>query len=126
MPRGDRTGPMGLGAMSGRGVGWCRGADAPGSAAFGYGGGRGWGMGYKRQRGFGGRGGGGGWCNGFFATGRPGPMRSGGSPASGPVSPEAEKRVLEQQAGALQSELDQIRRRLSDIGGESAPLQPST
>ncbi len=30
MPRGDRTGPMGMGAMSGRGGGFCAGYSVPG------------------------------------------------------------------------------------------------
>ena len=57
MPRGDRTGPMGMGPMTGRGLGYCAGYNAPGymNAV----GGRGWGMGFGR--GWGGGGWGGGW-----------------------------------------------------------------
>jgi len=40
MPRGDGTGPLGLGAMTGRGLGFCRAAQVGGS-----GWGRGWGRG---------------------------------------------------------------------------------
>ena len=36
MPRGDQTGPMGMGPMSGRGAGFCAGYDAPGYAYPGY------------------------------------------------------------------------------------------
>jgi hypothetical protein len=32
MPKGDRTGPMGTGAMSGRAAGFCAGFDTPGYA----------------------------------------------------------------------------------------------
>ncbi len=46
MPGGDGTGPLGRGAMSGRGMGVCAGA-AP--AGFG----QGYGMGLGRRRGFG-------------------------------------------------------------------------
>lgn len=59
MPRGDRTGPDGLGAMTGRRLGFCNGYDSPGftkcSAGFGRGMayGRGGGYGYGYGRGFG-------------------------------------------------------------------------
>ena len=60
MPRGDKSGPQGMGPMTGRRLGTCAGADAPGFVTGGGmprgGGGFGWG------RGFGGRGG---FGNGF-------------------------------------------------------------
>ena len=34
MPRGDRTGPMGQGPMTGRNLGFCAGYDTPGMAKF--------------------------------------------------------------------------------------------
>ncbi len=40
MPRGDGTGPMGMGAMTGRGAGYCTGNETP-KFARGMGGGRG-------------------------------------------------------------------------------------
>jgi hypothetical protein len=49
MPRGDRTGPMGMGPMTGRGGGYCGGYDAPGYANAGPG--YGYGMGGGRGRG---------------------------------------------------------------------------
>jgi len=68
-------GPMGQGPMSGRGMGWCGGANAEGNARQG---GRGFGMGRDRGRGFQGRAGGGrhGWRHCFNATGMPGWMRA--------------------------------------------------
>lgn len=54
MPRGDRTGPMGMGPMTGRGAGFCAGFNVPGfmnavsgrgGMGFGRGRGRGFGMG---------------------------------------------------------------------------------
>jgi hypothetical protein len=123
MPRGDRTGPMGMGAMTGRAAGYCAGYGVPGYAnpvpgrgygmAFGRGGGA-WG------RGFGG--GGRGWRNMFYATGLPGWMRFGGyaapygypSPYQAP-DPEMEKQALKNQAAALQSEMESIKKRLADI-----------
>lgn len=41
MPRGDRTGPMGQGPRTGRGMGFCAGNDVPGCAS-----GRGFGRGF--------------------------------------------------------------------------------
>ena len=69
-------------------------------------------------RGFGGRGGGGGrgWRNIFHATGLPGWMRSGGYAAPYPdPDPSLEKSALKKKAEALQSELDIVRKRLSEI-----------
>jgi hypothetical protein len=58
----------------------------------------------------------------FFATGLPGWARFGGYPAPygspapyPPPDPEAEKQALNSQADALQSELDFIKKRLSEI-----------
>ena len=99
MPRGDGTGPMGVGPMSGRGMGFCAGFQAPGYAnpAYGYrcGGGRG--------RGF---------RNRFFATGQPFGQRFG---AYVPYEPADQKSFLQNQATALENELKQIRDRLSKI-----------
>ncbi len=57
MPRGDRTGPMGMGPMSGRGLGYCAGYGTPGYVqgwgGFGRGRGRGFGRGMGRGWGFG-------------------------------------------------------------------------
>jgi hypothetical protein len=118
MPGGDRTGPMGMGAMTGRGAGYCAGFGMPGYANPAPG--RGFGMGYGRGRGFGG--GGRGRRNMFYATGLPGWMRFGGyaAPYGHPTpyqqaNPEMEKYALKQQAEDLQSELDSIKKRLNEI-----------
>lgn len=117
MPGGDRTGPAGAGPMTGRSAGWCAGFGAPG-----YGNplpGRGFGMGFGRGRGFWGRGaagGGRGWRHWFHATGLPGWMRFGGYPAPFvEPDPDTEKQALRNQEGFLKSELDFIRKRLSEI-----------
>lgn len=48
MPRGDRTGPEGRGAMTGRGAGFCGGYDSPGFSRGGRAGaGRGLGRGFS-------------------------------------------------------------------------------
>lgn len=56
MPRGDGTGPMGMGSMTGRKAGYCAGSSMPGYAnpkGVGYGFGRGYGFGMGLGRGFG-------------------------------------------------------------------------
>src|SRR4030042_4634032 len=75
MPRGDGTGPMGMGARTGRSVGYCAGSEMPGYANPAPG--RGFGMGFGRGSGAGGRGSGGGgrgWRKVFFGTAPPGGM----------------------------------------------------
>lgn len=123
MPRGDKTGPVGMGQMSGRAAGYCAGFKMPGYANPAPG--RGFGMGFGRGRGPGGRGfggGGRGWRHMFYATGLPGWMRCGGYAASsgytGPYQksdPGLEKQTLKTQAEALQSELDFIQKRLTEM-----------
>ncbi len=50
MPRGDRTGPSGLGPMTGRGAGYCAGFRVPGYLNFaGRSAGFGRGRGYRRM-----------------------------------------------------------------------------
>ena len=112
MPRGDRTGPTGMGAMSGRGNGYCAGAEVPGFANRMPG--RAFGMGAGRGRGFGG--GGRGWRHMSNAMGLPGRMRCGnaGFPYQN-SEPAQEKQLLKSRAEALQSELDVIRKRLSEV-----------
>ena len=122
MPRGDRTGPMGMGAMTGRAAGLCAGFGMPGYSNPTPG--RGFGMSFGRGRGFfGGRGGGGrGRRNMFYATGQPGWMRFGAFTATQgnqaaymEPDPEMEKQNLRSQADALQSELNFIRKRLDEL-----------
>ena len=55
MPGGDKTGPLGKGPMSGRGLGFCKGNEEPGFIApnrFGFGRGRGWRFGWRDKSGF--------------------------------------------------------------------------
>jgi hypothetical protein len=83
MPQGDRTGPVGMGPMTGRGGGFCRGYLVPGflnavgrafagGADVGVGGGRGAGMGGGR-----------GWRYRLCATGMPRWMWRARGPAAG-------------------------------------------
>lgn len=115
MPRGDRTGPRGMGPMTGRGAGYCAGYAMPGNENFAAG----RGMGFGRGRGAWGRGfggGGRGWRNMFYAGGQPGWMRFGAMAAE--ADPETEKQALRNQADYLQGELDAIRKRLEETEKE--------
>jgi hypothetical protein len=125
MPGGDRTGPLGVGPMTGRAAGYCAGNPAPGYAyagsGRGYGGGRG-------------RGGGRGWRNRYYATGLTGWQRAAwGGPAWGagwgygaavapppvpPASREQEIDLLRRQAEGLGRTLDEINARIADLQGE--------
>ena len=112
MPRGDGTGPMGGGPMTGRAAGYCAGYDAPGYANPGPG--RGFGMG----RGGGGRGWR--WRHWFRATGLPGWARFGDAPSweYGPPAPttrEQETEMLKTQAGWLKEQLEAISERIADL-----------
>jgi hypothetical protein len=117
MPGGDRTGPMGMGPMTGRGAGFCGGAGAPGfmsrmAGAF-----------FGRGRGGGGRG----WRNMFYATGLPGWMRAGVGMAGAAMAASAfrgmtreqELDVLKQQADQAAAVLESIRQRISELEGKT-------
>jgi len=94
MPFGDGTGPMGFGPMTGRGGGFCAGFGGPGFAnpipgrRFGFA--RGMPYGYPYNR---------------YGYGYPG----------GAIPIEEEVRVLEDQARAMESDLNDIRKRLEDL-----------
>lgn len=105
MPRGDRTGPEGMGSMTGRGAGFCSESGMPGfmNGYPGYGRGRGLRSGGGFGRGFG-RGAGMGFRFGAYPY----------APAR-PYSPETEQTDLERQASILEGELNAIRSRLSDL-----------
>ena len=113
MPRGDRTGPLGMGPMTGRGAGYCAGYAMPGYANPRLG--RGIGL-------FGGRGGGRGYRHWYYATGLPGWARAGYAPAWGSVpfqpTPEQEASFLRSQAEGLRTALEQIEKRLQELEGK--------
>ena len=120
MPRGDGTGPMGMGPMTGRAAGYCAGFPVPGFMNP-YGG-----RGYWAW----GRGGGRGRRNWFYATGLTGYQRAAmGWPAYGAVPPAAvapvppgpgqELTSLKAQAQRLQEALKDINQRIDELQGES-------
>jgi hypothetical protein len=114
MPGRNSTGPRGMGPMRGRGMGLCATSDTPKYSNQGAG--RGFGMGFGRGRGFSECGGGRGWRNIFNATGLPGWMRFGSNATQNySADPETEKQALRSQAGILQSQLDQIKKRLYEF-----------
>jgi len=112
MPRGDRTGPKGMGSMTGRAAGFCAGYGMPGFANPAFG--RGWGFGFGRGGGAWGRG----WRHAYYATGMPGWARFAGAAPDRFTSAESEKQYLKAQADALQAEMEAIRRRREGLEKE--------
>lgn len=109
---------MGMGPRTGRAAGFCAGYDTAGwmssmanrTFGMGYGKGRGgrWRSGGSRR--------GGGWHNFFSATGLPRWMRAATPPAPEQApGPDVERQFLTDQAAELQTELDDIRRRLKEL-----------
>ena len=122
MPWGDRTGPLGLGPMTGRGAGYCAGYSVPGY--LNPVGGRGF---YGRGAGWWGRGAGRGWRNMYWATGLPGWARAGVYPAWGTVaypyypgqlSRDQEIELLKEHSEVLEKSLEDVRKRLSELESE--------
>ncbi|MBN1640877.1 MAG: DUF5320 domain-containing protein [Anaerolineae bacterium] len=107
MPRGDRTGPAGMGPMTGRAAGYCAGYDVPGfqnPVGGRMGMGMRWGGGWRG----GGRGGWRFWRQPFGPAYVP--------PAyAPPVTPEQEAGALRTQAEWLGQQLETIRQRLSEL-----------
>ena len=112
MPRGDGTGPMGLGPMTGRGAGYCAGYPVPGfmnPAAGGWGRGFGRGMGRGWGRGMG-------WRRGFAGWGAPGFVPYGAAAFAAPTATAKEEaQVLRDQAAGMREALEQINARLAEI-----------
>ncbi len=120
MPGGDRTGPMGMGPMTGRAAGYCAENTVPGSAntpgGRGFGGGRGRGGRGRRNR--------------FHATGLTGWQRAvaGGQAAptaqpepdaSSEVSKEQELDDLKQQGETMRQRMEQLQSRIAQLETES-------
>jgi len=101
MPGGDRTGPQGMGPMTGRGLGYCGGQGGPGGR-------RGGGRGYRHQ---------------FYATGLTGWQRAARevpeppAPATPPqaASRQDELARLRTQADAAAAPLPQLRQRIDEL-----------
>jgi hypothetical protein len=120
MPGGDRTGPVGMGPMTGRAAGYCAGFSVPGYmnpiAGRGYGWfGRGRGRGYRHM---------------YYATGLPGWARYNtgaynpyfaSTPPSMTAAQEAE--LLKNQAKLMQDDLNDLNKRIQELekAGEEKP-----
>ncbi|MFC2165918.1 DUF5320 domain-containing protein [Acidobacteriota bacterium] len=120
MPRGDRTGPMSSGPMTGRGMGYCAGFTGQGfvSPGQGYGFGRRGGLG--RGLGIGlGLGRAQGWRH-FSRFGRyPMPYAPPYAPLEGAqMTPEKEIDHLKEESQFLKEELKQIEQRINTLKGE--------
>jgi hypothetical protein len=118
MPRGDRTGPTGMGPMTGKAAGFCAGYSMPGFMNT-----------------IGGRGGGRGFRHWYYSTGLPGWARTGSGYQAwgGPVQPfvpqagtfaplmtsEQELDVLKQQAEFFQDELGKINKCIEQLEAEN-------
>lgn len=101
MPRGDGTGPLGMGPRTGRAAGFCSGFALPGFLNPGgvYG------MGFGRGRG--GYGGRGLYCHPFL----------GGAYLNVPA--KEEKELLSEQAAYLERQLGRVKRRLNELGEDT-------
>ena len=111
MPRGDGTGPGGLGPMTGRAAGYCAGYNTPGfmnpyggrmGGGFGWGRGRGrfWGGGYPPAAGF---------------RGAP----YGAHPNAPAYSEEQEKQALQGQVKYFEDQIDALKKRIEELESEA-------
>lgn len=126
MPGGDRTGPAGLGPMTGRAAGYCAGYPVPGYmnptvGGRGFGRGRGgWGRGFGRGRGQGwGRGRG--WYGDPYSAYPPpyaqnNPYSAYPSPYAQNITAQQETDMLKEEAGAMKEEIKAIEERIKELG----------
>ena len=127
MPSGDRTGPAGMGPMTGRAAGFCAGYSVPDYAnPIGGRGYRGFGRGF-RGGGFGrGRGFGRGFGLGRAGYGMPAfggavnPYAYGGVPLAPTVAPQQELDGLKGQAEYLEDALDGIKNRIEELESQKS------
>jgi len=105
MPRGDGTGPMGMGSLTGRRLGYCAGYDVPGFAnplGFGLGRGMAWGRGGGGGRGLAFRRGRGGFYSQYAQTPVPKAQFDDANALKSHIS------VLEEQLAAVKARLAEI------------------
>jgi len=117
MPRGDGTGPAGMGPMTGRAAGYCACYPVPGFmnpvGGRGY---WGWGRGGGRGRGFGR---GFGWARAGYGQPAWEPYAYGGAPFAQTMTSKQELAGLKQQAEYFQDTLDEIKQRMEQLESES-------
>jgi hypothetical protein len=105
VPRGDGTGPMGMGPMTGKGAGFCAGFTVPGcmNAGMGFGRGFGRGLGFRRMS--------------YFT---PGWVHSGYPASSGAfTSVVDEKAYLNKQVEVMESHVQEMKNRLKMLNNET-------
>lgn len=125
MPGLNRTGPLGEGPRTGRGLGLCNPRSRGLATQFAWGAGRG--LGFGRGRGFGrGFGPGMSWGRGYgrgFGWRRSGaPWSTGYAPAYPPetLEPGEEVEILRSEADSLKNALDQIKKRIEKLERKSS------
>ncbi len=101
MPRGDGTGPDGMGPRTGRGMGYCAGYDSPGFTKEAPRGGAGFGRGFGRGRGFRF------WRQSAPVQPQPYPVES--------LTKEEQKKILEEEKEAIKKELEEIEERIKEL-----------
>ena len=132
MPRGDKTGPAGMGPMTGRAAGYCTGNAYPGFVSPHP-------PGFSGRRGFNRMGRGRGHRHWYNRTGMPGWSRyEAGYPAWGEyapypmyedpymveeIVPEQEKDMLLEQAEMLKQHIAEIETRLKELEKDSKPVK---
>ncbi len=118
MPGGDRTGPRGLGPMTGRAAGYCAGYPAPGymsglpgrgRGGFGRGGGRGSGWGRGFGRGFGRQGFAYPYEVPYYGNAYP------SAPYAPEITPQQEAAMLKEQSKAMQEEIKLVNQRIVEL-----------
>jgi len=114
MPLGDRTGPRGMGPMTGRAAGYCAGYSVPGYMNPGPG--RGFGFGRGLGRGFGR---GFGWRRAGYAYGANYGYAAPYSVYPERIPPEQEASMLAEQAKALGNELEAVKKRIKELEAET-------
>ena len=113
MPGGDRTGPAGMGPMTGRSAGYCAGYSVPGYMNPIPG--RGFGRGFGRGGGFGrGRG----WGRGFYGYPPAYPPYATYPPYAPPQAPGDERAFLKDELAGLEEEMKAIKSRMSELEKE--------
>ncbi len=106
MPRGDGTGPDGMGARTGRAAGYCAGYDVPGYMNP-------YPLGSRRSAGGFGRGRGN--RRSYYFTGLPFWQRHAPKTSLSSLEPEEEMERLRQNADQLKAELDEIQARMEEL-----------
>jgi hypothetical protein len=119
MPRGDGTGPRGLGPMTGRAAGYCAGYPIPGfmnpsggRLGLGFGYGRGYSRGFGRGMG---RGYGRAYWPAYPYPTTPPPTAYGGGFYQPPVEPKQEMEMLAEEAKYLKEQLEAISKRITEL-----------